>query len=278
MKFVVTTISPTQAHALLAKSGQNRRIRPSHVKSLARAIVNSEWMLTHQAIAFDTNDRILDGHHRLKAIIEADISVRTILVTGCNPETFRCLDLGAKRSVADVLGSEDRKSIETLTKIARIGEVQNTVTPTTVERYVEFFVDECERVTAATGSKRALIASAPMRAVVAVRLASSDSAYPLDLYKALCESNFEALPPAGRAILPRLLSRRYTAGSKEFLGTCWYLTDQRHSQAKSPAIKNPLMHINEMRIFIRGIMDGTIGVEMLTRRTRTRQQKAVTAK
>src|SRR6185503_17546608 len=69
-----------------------------------------EWMVTHQGIAFDTRGVLVDGQHRLAAIIEADVPVELTVFTDVGEGTFDVLDIGKRRSAADVLAIEGEKS------------------------------------------------------------------------------------------------------------------------------------------------------------------------
>jgi hypothetical protein len=66
--------------------------------------------VTHQGIAFDTNQALVDGQHRLAAIIEADLPVQMTVFSDVEPDTFDVLDTGKRRNVADVLAIEGERS------------------------------------------------------------------------------------------------------------------------------------------------------------------------
>ncbi|GGQ53922.1 hypothetical protein GCM10010195_06630 [Kitasatospora griseola] len=70
---------------------------------MAAAIIRGEWKLTHQGIAFDENGALVDGQHRLHAIIEANVSVKMLVVYGLSEDVFPVLDSGKSRSAADAL-------------------------------------------------------------------------------------------------------------------------------------------------------------------------------
>ena len=68
-------ITPELARGMLIDNEGNRRKRELWVNYLANCIRNNEWKPTHQGIAFSENGKLLDGQHRLHAIIKADIPV-----------------------------------------------------------------------------------------------------------------------------------------------------------------------------------------------------------
>jgi hypothetical protein len=66
--------------------------------------------VTHQDIAFDSNGVLVDGQHRLAAIIEADLPVEMTVFTDVEPDNFDVLDTGEKRNAADVLAEPSGKT------------------------------------------------------------------------------------------------------------------------------------------------------------------------
>ncbi len=85
----------------------------------AEAMRRGDWLVTHQGIAFDTNGVLVDGQHRLAAIIEADLPVEVTVFTDVEPDTFDVLDTGKRRNAADVLAIEGEKSTATLAAMVR---------------------------------------------------------------------------------------------------------------------------------------------------------------
>jgi hypothetical protein len=101
----VETITPNEAEAWLRKSeGQIQRTPSSAlVAKLAHAITAGQWQLTHQGIALDDAGVVLDGQHRLQAIIRAGIPVQMIVARGVDPDTFGAMDTGRSRNTGDAL-------------------------------------------------------------------------------------------------------------------------------------------------------------------------------
>jgi hypothetical protein len=65
-------VTPEIAKKYLERNTENRTLRPHWVNTLALAIKNNEFITTHQSIAFSKSGRLLDGQHRLHAIIQAN--------------------------------------------------------------------------------------------------------------------------------------------------------------------------------------------------------------
>jgi hypothetical protein len=115
----VQRITPGKAEQLLAANTTNRPLSRSTVRSFAEAMRRGDWLVTHQGIAFDTNGVLVDGQHRLAAVIEADMPVEMTVFTEVEPDTFDVLDTGKRRNAADVLAIEGEKSTTMLAAMVR---------------------------------------------------------------------------------------------------------------------------------------------------------------
>jgi hypothetical protein len=72
----VQKISPDKAVEMLAANTANRPLARSTVQAFAEAMRRGDWLVTHQGIAFDTTGALVDGQHRLAAVIEAQLPWR----------------------------------------------------------------------------------------------------------------------------------------------------------------------------------------------------------
>ncbi|MFB8239855.1 hypothetical protein ACFC58_25225 [Kitasatospora purpeofusca] len=112
-------VTPEIAASFMARNSVNRRLDQGHVQALVEAILHDEWKLTHQGIGFDTNGRLLDGQHRLSAIIEADRPVEMFVWDGLPEDVFPVLDTVKRRSAADALSSTGEKYLTLLSSTIR---------------------------------------------------------------------------------------------------------------------------------------------------------------
>ena len=86
----------------------NRNLRESTVKSYEIDMRSGNWVATHQGIAFNDLGDLIDGQHRLTAIVRAGVTVRMLVTRGLPAETgstktMDAVDVGAVRSVRDHL-------------------------------------------------------------------------------------------------------------------------------------------------------------------------------
>ena len=77
----------------------------SNLDNLVRELIAGEWKATTQGIGFDTNGTLVDGQHRLTAIIKSGITVdQQLICYGLQPISKNKIDIGKKRSLADLTG------------------------------------------------------------------------------------------------------------------------------------------------------------------------------
>ncbi|MED7948365.1 hypothetical protein [Streptomyces sp. BE303] len=110
-------VTPNIAKDLLSRAMVNRRLDWGQVDFLVDSIIRDEWQLTHQGIALDgplEAGCLLDGQHRLNAIIKAGIPVWIYVFEGLPRTAFPVLDTGKRRSGVDTLSSTGEKYLPLL--------------------------------------------------------------------------------------------------------------------------------------------------------------------
>lgn len=107
MKIEVIDVSPKMAANWLEKNaGFQRKARQTIVDRYVRDMINGKWTLTHQGIAFDSKGRLIDGQHRLLAVVQSDITVKMVVVRDAPATAFDHVDLGYGRTTTDVLKAQ----------------------------------------------------------------------------------------------------------------------------------------------------------------------------
>lgn len=104
-------ISPSVAAKMLDDTEKcpdfvNRNLRQSHVDSLAGDMKVGNWAPNGKTIVVGTNGAVLDGQHRLWAIIESETTQIIPVARGVDPRAFVTIDVGMKRKTADFLKGE----------------------------------------------------------------------------------------------------------------------------------------------------------------------------
>lgn len=81
----------------------NRFVRERVVAAYAAAITNGDWMLTGEAIKFDRDGKLIDGQHRLRAVIVAQQAIPILIVRGLDPAVVSFIDTNIRRTAGDAL-------------------------------------------------------------------------------------------------------------------------------------------------------------------------------
>lgn len=99
----IESIGPVRAAELLAENRHNRTLRQPRVRDLAEAMRRGEWDLNGESLKISADGGLLDGQHRLAAVLEAQVTVEFVVVTGLPVEAQDTVDTGRRRRLADVL-------------------------------------------------------------------------------------------------------------------------------------------------------------------------------
>jgi len=105
-------ITPEKALELLEKQSpevRNRSVSESRVDLMARTIIKGEWKSTHQGIALDSDGFLLDGQHRLWAIVKAKRPIWLLVSRGVSRGDMNVIDRGRSRSMGDILAIDGVK-------------------------------------------------------------------------------------------------------------------------------------------------------------------------
>lgn len=96
-------ITPERAKHYLKRNKTNRPLKQDNLVKLTNDLLHGNFRLTHQGIAFDWDGNLIDGQHRLLAVIESNTATEMYVTYNCNPENFKVIDCGTSRTSADVL-------------------------------------------------------------------------------------------------------------------------------------------------------------------------------
>jgi hypothetical protein len=99
----IEDISPKTASDWLRGNRLNRPVRRRHVAFLSREITEGLWQVNGQAIIIGENEDVIDGQHRLLAIIDSGLTIQSLVVYGVPKEAFKTIDTGAVRTGSDAL-------------------------------------------------------------------------------------------------------------------------------------------------------------------------------
>jgi hypothetical protein len=110
---VIRELTPTFAAELLSRRHANQRdLRRSQVRAYAQAMKDGRWRWIGDAIKFDTDLYVIDGQHRLAAIVESGVTLHDVpTITIKDPDAIRSIDQGLPRSLNDMLATSGRETM-----------------------------------------------------------------------------------------------------------------------------------------------------------------------
>lgn len=113
MKTTLEKITPKIAQEYLQKvdPAHQRKLIVSRAQAFAREMTAGHWFTNHQGIAFDEHGRLIDGQHRLQAIILSGVTLVMLVTRGIAAEMVNgvrlfaidTIDVGYKRQTGEQL-------------------------------------------------------------------------------------------------------------------------------------------------------------------------------
>lgn len=113
METRIMRVTPEMAATWLEMNTNNRKKNRERINAYARAMLAGRWVLTHQGIAFDENGNLIDGQHRLEAIVKAGVAVEMNVTFGVKHAEGEILEIDTGRArtynnVMQMSGQTDR--------------------------------------------------------------------------------------------------------------------------------------------------------------------------
>lgn len=120
MRQTLETITPHIAEQLLADQISNRAIRKAKVREWAKDMQSGIWEPIPQPIMIDAEGRLIDGQHRLAAVVQSGCTVTMMVARDVPTEWRRYIDSGTARAAADVLkmqnGTKNAQQVQATAK------------------------------------------------------------------------------------------------------------------------------------------------------------------
>lgn len=112
-------VTPSLARDWLGFNSHNRNIRQRVVLAYAADMAAGDWRWNGESIKFAADGTLLDGQHRLAAVVESGSTVPMLVVRGLKDDAQETVDGGAKRRFGDVLKLRGESAPLTLASILR---------------------------------------------------------------------------------------------------------------------------------------------------------------
>ena len=145
----IETITSDQAKKIIkANFDCNRQIVKANLQDLKADILSGDFHLSTDAIAFDRNNRLVNGQHRMEVLSALDgHAARFIVIRNLSPESVQVLDLGKRRMIHDRITVAGIKMTKSESSILRNAMVDYTFQAVGTEyfshRHQDIFIKDC---------------------------------------------------------------------------------------------------------------------------------------
>lgn len=252
----IETITPETAKAYLeSNSTHQRSVREGWVRSLSKMIQDGDFLLTHQGIAFDQEGTLIDGQHRLLAIIRAGKPVQMMVTRFVDKAAWHATDQGVVRTAKEVTGL-DRRTAEAARFIAK--QVHNEGRPSSkmlIEISNSFLGQKVEEIRKFAPSMARYYAQVPMLVIAALRDLMAGGDYAKHQYRALTLQDFDSMTPASKALCRQVTAGTAQKGGPDMYCRAWVVFDpdragvskiQVSEDQFKPTLANIRFHLERM--------------------------------
>lgn len=113
-------VDPATAARWLQNNVSNRTLAKSRVNALARDMAAGNWRLTGEAIKFAPDGTLLDGQHRLSAIVKSGVAITMLVIRNIPTDAQPVMDTGRARTASDALQIAGTKYASIVAAAARL--------------------------------------------------------------------------------------------------------------------------------------------------------------
>lgn len=114
-----TIVTPQLAAEWLKQNTMNRPLRTVVVQNYMADMVSGKWQANGETIKISADGKVLDGQHRLHAIIRAGVPIKMLVVGGLPNDSFKTIDTGMRRSAAQIVGLQGKQNATIQASIGR---------------------------------------------------------------------------------------------------------------------------------------------------------------
>lgn len=110
--------TPKIAEDFLSRSRANRPLVQRVVDTYARIMADGGWRVNGEPLIVNSSGELLNGQHRLRAVMQADTEVPMLVVWGIDDDAFDTIDTGRSRAGRDLIGIAGYNDSSTLATAA----------------------------------------------------------------------------------------------------------------------------------------------------------------
>jgi hypothetical protein len=206
-------ITPSLAQAYLDSSPGNRKISRARVREYAAMMAAGRWVVTSQGIAFDREGRLINGHHRLLAIIVAGATVVMFVARGEDRANFAYLDYVNPRNMSDRTGIPSSVT-RILTSALRVSNSRLERDVAATKRLSESaFGRRAAELIEYCPTNARFFSQAPIQAAAVLCSLVSGDSYAFEQYRALVTQDYSAMSSFTSVFCRNAVKGRYETAS-----------------------------------------------------------------
>ena len=153
-------VTPELAKKWLEKNVSNRSVNETKVNQFAEDMESGRWYANGEAIVFDVNWNLVNGQHRLSAVVKCGLTVKMLVVTGVPVEETILYDRGMLRATWHTLQMAGvDKYVSTSTVVAMVKLIyqikysQSSFSDNEIMDFVKKYTDQITTVRKITAGK-----------------------------------------------------------------------------------------------------------------------------
>lgn len=105
----IVEVTPEIAEEWLENNTINRPLSDQRVEAYANEMTAGRWPFAGESVQFDVDGNLLNGQHRLNAIIKSGVTLPMLVIRGLPRAAMDVMDSGRKRSAANTLTGHGEK-------------------------------------------------------------------------------------------------------------------------------------------------------------------------
>lgn len=243
------TVTPEKAANWLSRSKNPRPLRNRHVQNFVRHLQNRTFELTHQGIALDENGFLVDGQHRLTAIVETGQEVDMFVARGIALKGVTVVDRGAKRDNSVVLRCSPAVS-QVITFAAKIGTGMSAPMEYDLARFKRVLEGYTELLLESYAMKQRRLSSAPIKVGAVVNMVEGDGDWVCKQWKAFNTGDFPNQSRSVQWLYRRVMGDR-SITPHGMLVYSFKAFNKANSSGQSMTVKNIDANVAEIRKVLR---------------------------
>ncbi len=244
MTIEMETVTPEKAKTWLSRSKNPRKLKPRHVQDFVRHLHNRTFELTHQGLALDDNGYLVDGQHRLHAIIETGQTVDMFVARGVSAKGLIVVDRGQRRDNSTVLRCSAEVA-RVVSLAARLVAMKTIPMESELLRFKKLLEGDCELLLeACPAHKRRL--STGCNLLGATMNMGQNPDWVCAQWRAFILGDFPKQSRSVQWLYRRLVGERNVNYSQALVYP-FKAFNKENSDGSSMTIKNPEINLDEMR-------------------------------